>query len=122
MTFIIKILINALQDISKGHKLFFVVSPRIELGYQVPETCVLSIVLRDQFQFYYTKKQISKSVLTLRTIPARTYLSVRAGIVLRGLKFPVIYDELFYQSMRIGGKDLYGNSQQYYAKKFSYGN
>ena len=26
-----------------------VVSPRIELGYQVPETCVLSIVLRDLF-------------------------------------------------------------------------
>ena len=28
-----------------------VVSPRIELGYQVPETCVLSIVLRDQTEF-----------------------------------------------------------------------
>ena len=27
-----------------------VVSPRIELGYQVPETCVLSVVLRDRFE------------------------------------------------------------------------
>lgn len=27
---------------------YCVVPPRIELGYQVPETCVLSIVLRDR--------------------------------------------------------------------------
>lgn len=33
------------NNVTKNSK---VVSPRIELGYQVPETCVLSIVLRDQ--------------------------------------------------------------------------
>ena len=32
-----------------------VVPPRIELGYQVPETCVLSIVLRDRNQQNYGK-------------------------------------------------------------------
>src|SRR4030095_6906466 len=39
---------------------FFVVPPGIEPGYQVPETCILSVVLRDQLlQMYYiieTKK------------------------------------------------------------------
>ena len=33
-----------------------VVPSRIELEYQVPETCVLSIVLRDQYGQNYRKK------------------------------------------------------------------
>ncbi len=31
-------------------------------------------------------------------------------------------NKLLYQSMGIGGKDLYGNGEQYYAKKLSYRN
>lgn len=37
-----------ISTLRRDLSLLAVVSPRIELGYQVPETCVLSIVLRDQ--------------------------------------------------------------------------
>ena len=41
-------MLNAFQNMRIKHKGVAVISPRIELGYQVPETCVLSFVLRDQ--------------------------------------------------------------------------
>ena len=47
MTLVVKIMGFAFQNISKEHKEKIVVPPRIELGCQVPETCILSIVLRD---------------------------------------------------------------------------
>ena len=43
----------------------FVVSPRIELGYQVPETCVLSIVLRDRERKSNRNPVPAKSLLCL---------------------------------------------------------
>ena len=48
MAFIVIIMFNAFHYISIKHCNGFVASSRIELEYQVPETCVLSIVLRGQ--------------------------------------------------------------------------
>ena len=53
MTFNISILLNHFIQYFQAALLKFVVPSRIELEYQVPETCVLSIVLRDQFDLRF---------------------------------------------------------------------
>ena len=55
------------HKIESGIKMVGVVVPsRIELEYQVPETCVLSIVLRDQYGQNYRKKFWESSGIQLQ--------------------------------------------------------
>ena len=74
----------------------FVVPSRIELEYQVPETCVLSIVLRDQL----TCQLKMPSELAHRHISESSHS--------------------FDQPCRITRKHFHGNSQQNYTEKLSY--